>query len=321
MQILDNFLYILIEGEPESPEVAVIDRVIGNLINQGLLSNINYRVVEIGGSGNFNSIAKLIYQKSKVHQRIPVIGISDRDFRTQDRIDRELAKQDNQSINNKSARIIYWGRHEWENFLLEETEIIANLLNQIPSKSLKSKPFRRNTTNNLTKIQLDEWLIQYFQNSIIEELFECLKFRFREAANLQRLNLDKPKSKLLSLVDIEIWFKNQIVSKAKESRLNIFSLKYMSQDIVKENIWQSYINDPSKFDFQQAKIFFRGKEALEHLRTKAIKHLSIENLGEPSFKELILRELDNNTNSLIVQELGLMLKPYFQQAANLTRIE
>ncbi|MBD2132245.1 hypothetical protein H6F47_07295 [Sphaerospermopsis sp. FACHB-1094] len=320
MQILDNFLYILIEGEPESPEVAFIDRVIGNLINQGLLSNINYRVVEIGGSGNFNSIAKLIYQKSKLHQSIPVIGISDRDFRTQDRIDRGLAKQDHQLIKYESAKIICWGRHEWENFLLEETEIIANLLNQIPSKSLISKPFRRNTTNSLTKIQLDEWLIQYFQKSIFEELFECLKFRFRETANLQRLNLDKPKCKLLSLVDIEIWFKNQIGSKAKESRINIFSLKSMFQDIVQENFWQSCIHDPSQLDVQQAKIFFRGKEALEHLRKEAIKFLAIENLQEEIFKQAVLQASEKNTNSLIVQELRLMLQSYFEQAANLTEI-
>ena len=38
-------------------------------------------------------------------------------------------------------------------------------------------------------------------------------------------------------------------------------------------------------------------------------------------KELILPELAKNTNSLIVQELGEMLQPYFQQAANLTGIE
>ncbi|MFN6154888.1 MAG: hypothetical protein ACK4YK_10115, partial [Dolichospermum sp.] len=72
MRILDNTLYILIEGEPTSPEVAFMNRVIETLKEQELLSNINYEVVEIGGSGNFNSTSKLIYRKSKLHQSIPV---------------------------------------------------------------------------------------------------------------------------------------------------------------------------------------------------------------------------------------------------------
>jgi hypothetical protein len=320
MQILEKCLYILIEGEPESLEVPFIRRVIGNLINQELLSRIDYQVVEIGGSGNFNSVGKLIYSKSELHQSIPVIAISDRDFRTQEKIDTMASKPDSDFLkkNSKSVRIIHWSRHEWENFLLEETETIADLLNQIPIKISQSKTFKRNTTNILTKAQLDEWLINYFQSLVIEELLECLRFRFRERANL-RLSLDNRSS--LCLIDMEIWFKNQIISKARESRIEIFSLKSMFQDTVQEKFWESYINDISKFDFQQAKIFFRGKEALEHLRTEAIKHLSIENLSEPPFKELILQEVDNNTNSLIVQQLCTILQPYFEQAANFTERE
>ncbi len=321
MKILDDTLYILIEGEPTSPEVPFINNVIGNLINQGLLSTIKYKVQEIGGSGNFNSIGKLIYPNSKLHQNIPIIGISDRDFCTQERIDEMVLRPDSYFLqkNSKSVKIIYWSRQEWENFLLEETETIANLLNLIPTKESQSKTYRSNTTNTVTKAELDQWLIQYFQNAIMEELLECLRFRFRQRANL-RLSLDKLKP--LSLLNMESWFKNQIVSKARESRRNIFSLKSLFQDMVRENFWQSCINDPSQLDFQQAKIFFRGKEALDHLlTTDAKEYLSIQNLGKEIFKEAILKELDQNTNSLIVQELGEMLKPYFKQAANLTGIE
>ncbi|MBD2664257.1 hypothetical protein B6N60_01201 [Richelia sinica FACHB-800] len=320
MQVLDNFLYILIEGEPESPEVAFINRVISNLINQELLSKINYKVQEIGGSGNFNAIGKLIYSKSNLHQTLPIIAISDRDFRTQEKINEMALRTDNDFIqkNSKSVKIIYWSRHEWENFLLEETEIIANLLNQIPTTRSESKPFRKNVTNSLTKAQLDEWLIQYFQASIMQELLECLRFRFREKTNL-RLSLDKPTS--LSLPNMEIWFRNQIFIKAKESRRNIFSLKPLLQNKLQENFWQSYINNPQTLDFHQAKIFFRGKEALKSLCKRAIQYLSIENLSDDKFcKELLLPELEKNKNSLIVQQLGVMLKPYFQQAANLTGI-
>ncbi|MFN7852806.1 hypothetical protein [Anabaena sp. AL09] len=322
MRILDNTLYILIEGEPTSPEVAFMNRVIETLKEQELLSNINYEVVEIGGSGNFNSTSKLIYRKSKLHQSIPVIAISDRDFRTQEEIEQISRKVNADLIRNKSARIIYWKRHEWENFLLEETETIANLFNQISTKKTgEKKTYRKDTGNNLTKLQLEQWLIQYFQDSIIRELFECLKFQFRENANF-RLTLNQIES--LSLPNIRTFFEQQVVDKSSESQNRILGLRNMLEDIIiSQNFqWESYINNPHELDFQKAKIFFRGKEALKDLHTKANKYLKVEHLEYDCFcKQLILPELAKNTNSLIVQELAEMLQPYFQQAANLTGIK
>lgn len=104
-----------------------------------MLSDIEYEVIEIGGSGNFNSIGQLIYHKSQLHQSIPVIAITDRDFRTQEKIEQISSKLDSNLIRDKSVRIIYWKRHEWENFLLEETETIANLFNQISTKKTGEK--------------------------------------------------------------------------------------------------------------------------------------------------------------------------------------
>lgn len=324
MEILDNFLYILIEGEPNSPEREFINRVFEKLKYQGLLSNINYKVQEIGGSGNFNSIAKLIYQKSNLHQSIPVIGISDRDFRTQNMIEGERARQDNQFIINKSARIIYWERHEWENFLLEETELIANLLNQIPNQKLgEYKPYRKNTGHNLTKPQLDEWLRQYLESSIMKELLECLKFQFRENANF-RITLDRVDFNFTTLEEIKNWFASQIATKSEESKNKILTLENMLENILlgEDFQWQIYIDNQEELDFQQAKIFFRGKEAIKYLCGKAIQELKIQDLDYEIFcKELLLPELGKNTNSLIVKELGLMLQPYFEQVANLTVIE
>ncbi|MDB9489756.1 hypothetical protein PN478_04360 [Dolichospermum circinale CS-534/05] len=322
MKIENDHLYILIEGAPTSPEVAFIKLVIGKLITQNLLSNIKYEVIEIGGSGNFNSIGKLIYDKSQLHQRIPVIAITDRDFRTQEKIEQISSKLDSNLIRDKSVRIIYWKRHEWENFLLEETETIANLFNQISTKKTgEKKTYRKNTGNNLTKSQLEQWLRQYFQNSIMTELFECLKFQFRENADF-RLTLDRIES--LRLADMRTFFEQQIVDKASESKNRILGLRNMLEDIIlsQDFHWESYINNPPELDFQEAKIFFRGKEALKDLHRKAYQYLKVEHLEYDRFcKELILPELGKNTNSLIVQELGIMLRPYFQQAANLTGIE
>jgi RNA-binding protein YhbY len=322
MQILSKTLYILIEGAPTSPEVVFIRTVIRKLITQDLLSDIEYEVIEIGGSGNFNSIGQLIYHKSQLHQSIPVIAITDRDFRTQEKIEQISSKLDSNLIRDKSVRIIYWKRHEWENFLLEETETIANLFNQISTKKTgEKKTYRKNTGNNLTKSQLEQWLRQYFQNSIMTELFECLKFQFRENADF-RLTLDRIES--LSLLDMRTFFEQQIVDKASESKNRILGLRNMLEDIIisQDFHWESYINNPPELDFQEAKIFFRGKEALKDLHTKANQYLKVEHLEYDRFcKELILPELSKNTNSLIVQELGIMLRPYFQQAANLTGIE
>jgi len=322
MQILSKTLYILIEGAPTSPEVVFIRTVIRKLITQDLLSDIEYEVIEIGGSGNFNSIGQLIYHKSQLHQSIPVIAITDRDFRTQEKIEQISSKLDSNLIRDKSVRIIYWKRHEWENFLLEETETIANLFNQISTKKTgEKKTYKKNTGNNLTKFQLEQWLRQYFQNSIMTELFECLKFQFRENADF-RLTLDRIES--LSLLDMRTFFEQQIVDKASESKNRILGLRNMLEDIIisQDFHWESYINNPPELDFQEAKIFFRGKEALKDLHTKANQYLKVEHLEYDRFcKELILPELSKNTNSLIVQELGIMLRPYFQQAANLTGIE
>lgn len=287
-----------------------------------MLSDIEYEVIEIGGSGNFNSIGQLIYHKSQLHQSIPVIAITDKDFRIQEEIEERNRKIDADLIRNKLAKIIYWKRHEWENFLLEETETIANLFNQISTKKTgEKKTYRKNTGNNLTKSQLEEWLRQYFQESIMTELFECLKFQFRENANF-RLTLDQIES--LSLVDIRTSFEQQVVNKASESKNRILGLRNMLEDIIisQDFHWESYINNTHGLDFQEAKIFFRGKEALKDLHRKAYQYLQVEHLEYDRFcKELILPELSKNTNSLIVQELGIMLRPYFQQAANLTGIE
>jgi hypothetical protein len=314
MQILDDFLYILIEGEPDSPEVAFINRVISRLISEAVLPNINYEVVEVGGSGNFNSLAKIIYRKSRLHETIPVLAISDRDFRTQNNVNVQTAKRDEQLIKNKATRIIYWERHEWENFLLEETETIASVLNQIPIQALSGKPFRRNTTNVLTKEQLDEWLIQSFQDSLIEELVECLRFRFRERANT-RVSLEKPQNlATLALQDLERWFRGQIASKAREYRNNIRNQKSMLTEKLQEILWESWLNDPSTMNFDQAKTFFRGKEALHRVFGKAVDYLSIQNLSYKTFvQEILLPELEKNLNAPLVQQIGLMLNPYFQR--------
>jgi len=314
MEIFGNSLYILIEGEPNSPEVAFINRVIGRLISESVLPQNNYEVVEVGGSGNFNSIAQIIYRKSSLHRTKPVLAISDKDFRTQTDVNVQTAKTDKELINNKAARLIYWERHEWENFLLEETATIARILNRIPTEAQNHKPRRINSTNTLTKEQLDEWLLQYFKSSLVKEFVECLRFRFREKANtrFKLAKLNNQDIENLSLQDLDSWFRNQIAITAREYRQNLKTQKYMLTKKVEEMSWSSWLNDRSTIDFNQAKTFFRGKEALTVLVGKAVTHLTIQNLNSETFvQEILLPELENNLEAPIVKQIGLMLNPYF----------
>jgi len=316
MEIFKDFLYILIEGK----EISFINRSIGNLISANILPKINYDVIEVGGSGNFNTIAKILYMDRSLHKRIPVIAIKDRDFTEQQKINEENNKNDANLIENKAAKIVYWLRHEWENYLLEETATIANILNQLPTQAQGKKPYKRNTQNTLTKEKLDQWLIEYLQSSICNELVECLRFRFIQ--NYERLKLDKPQNQISSLDEIEIWFKNQIQIKGGESQTKIQYLETILDNKLQEITWKSWFYDPMMLDIDQAKRLFQGREALKHLFNQAYHYLSIRELKYDIFvEEMLLPEIEKNINSAILRDIGLMLKPYFEQAANFTERE
>ena len=125
MNINGNLLYILVEGTPDSPEAAFFRNL-----------DTNIQSIEVGGSSSFNTIAKLIYNKIEileasrdiVHKNIPVLAIADRDFRKYS-LDDSITIEDRQLIKDKNAKIIYWERHEWENFLLDELDIICEIFN------------------------------------------------------------------------------------------------------------------------------------------------------------------------------------------------
>lgn len=127
MQFNEQMLYILIEGTENSPEVTFIKKVIRQLVNAEKLPDIPSDVIAVGGSEVFNSFAKIIYNQSKLHQKIPVLALGDRDWPDETTIQRDREESNKNLIENKNVRHLYWDRHEWENFLLDEVEIIANI--------------------------------------------------------------------------------------------------------------------------------------------------------------------------------------------------
>ncbi|MEN8217823.1 MAG: hypothetical protein ABFS56_15935 [Pseudomonadota bacterium] len=164
-------LYILVEGEDNSPELAFFKRSIRKIITDKGLSIIP-DVIEVGSSSAFASMAQLGYRYSKIHQSIPVLAIADSDYRT------HLAKQSESNhklISDKKPKILYWERHEWENYLLEETDFIAAWINQMPVKkgTALSNPTRakcyRKFEKQASQIILDNCLEQYFRQSVKAE--------------------------------------------------------------------------------------------------------------------------------------------------------
>jgi len=130
-----ELFYILVEGNPESPELPFLYTNIDKIFKD---NNISYvpEVIEIGGSSNlFNSsLAKVYYKLSKAHKEMPVLAIADSDYRVgQDK----LSIANEEAIKYEKIKVLYWARHEWENYLLDETQLIADFVNQFPRKSKK----------------------------------------------------------------------------------------------------------------------------------------------------------------------------------------
>jgi len=176
MQVSKQALYILVEGEDNSPELAFFKRAIRKIITAKGLSIIP-NMIEVGSSTAFTSYAKLGYRYSTIHQSIPVLAIADSDYRTQFG---SQSKVNHQLISAKKPKIRYWKRHEWENYLLEETDYLATWINQIPVKKGTSNTTGAKCYRKFEKpaspIRLDNCLEQYFQKTIKTEYWECLKF-------------------------------------------------------------------------------------------------------------------------------------------------
>lgn len=83
MQFDQQKVYLLIEGEPSSPEIPFFRRCIKELKKEQQLPAVEFDLLAVGGSNAFNSMAKLIYGTSEFHKKIPVLAITDRDFRMQ----------------------------------------------------------------------------------------------------------------------------------------------------------------------------------------------------------------------------------------------
>ena len=307
MNIKDDTLYILVEGEPNSPEVESFGRLLSSDI-----STVNYEFIEIGGSSNFNTVAKLIYNKVKnrensIHKVIPVLAIADRDFRKSS--DDNIA--DNLLIERNKAKIIYWERHEWENFLLDELDVITSFLNQLPDKSLNNKPTKQAITP-ITEEFINDFLLQYFQNQVQKEFIECIRFRFLHSDKLYP-KLEAPNN-ITGIDDLRKWYISQIDEQSQRSKNKIASCAAIFDQVLEEYNWRTWIEDPQSLLLEDCKQYFRGKEAFKNLLNHLSNEFKIHHLHENRLKERILRDLENSKESILVSQINKLLSPYLGKA-------
>jgi hypothetical protein len=305
MPISKQALYIFVEGE-DSPELAFFKRAIRKIITAKGLSIIP-NVIEVGSSSAFTSYARLGYQYSTIHQSIPVLAIADRDYRTQFCSQSEA---NHKLISAKKPKILYWKRHEWENYLLEETDYLATWINQIPVKKETSNMTRakcyRKFEKPASQIRLDNCLEQYFQKSIKTEYWECLKFNL--AIQIKKYpSIEKP-------VD----FDNKTINQVKEWFLNeafkserVVKLKpkppHLFDDMMTEIPWETWLNQPHLIQFDKAKQRFRGKEAFNQLCQCIQAEFGVHHFGKELLIQEMLGNMATNTSSTIFMDLQNLL--------------
>ena len=308
MDIQDEALYILVEGEPTSPEVKAFRELLT------LDNTVTYQFIEIGGSGNFNAVAKLIYNKVKnreensIHKVIPVLAIADRDFRKHSS-DNDIS--DELLIERDKAKIIYWERHEWENFLLDELDVIISFLNQLPTNSSKNIPAKKVTTQ-ITQEFINNFLLGYFQSQIQAEFIECIKFRFSDSSKSYP-KLKAPKD-IIGIESLREWYRSQIAEQSQQSKDNIESYATIFDQVLEEYNWKSWIEDPLSLSLEDGKKYLRGKEAFRNLFNYLSQEFQIIHFNESRLKERILKDLESKKESILVAQINKLLLPYLEKA-------
>jgi len=303
-----NIFYILVEGAPNSPELDFIETTISNIFIE---NNLDYRpqVFEAGSSSTlFNTnISKIFYKQSKVHQKIPVLALADSDYR----IHAEKIVNNIDYISEKKTKPLYWQRHEWENYLLDETEIIADYINSLPATP-KTKNSAKKPIVTISKSDLDNFLNQYFKDkkTLKIEYWECLHFNLHLEVN-ERFTIKKPPDfENISFDSIATWFSSELSNPPRFTSKPKYQSNNLYQKIITQYDWKNIIEQPDSLDFNFAKQHFRGKEAFK----KLIAHINNKfqcNLNYHNFQIEILKKLDEN--SIIYQDLEKLLLKELQQ--------
>jgi len=306
MQVSKQAFYILVEGEDNSPELAFFKRAIRKIMTVQGLSMMPH-VIEVGSSSAFNSYAGFGYRHSTLHQSIPVLAIADSDYRIHFGFQTEANEK---LINAKKPKILYWKRHEWENYLLEETDYLATWINQIPVKNGTSNAISAKCYRKFEKLasstKLDNCLEQYFRQSLKAEYWECLKFNLaiqikKYPAIEKPVNFDHQ-----TINQIKEWFLNETVKSEQVVKLKPKS-PHLFDEIMSEIPWETWLNQPDLIQFEQAKQRFRGKEAFNQLCQCIQDEFGVHHFKKELLIQEMLGNLATNTSSPIFMDLQALL--------------
>ena len=309
MDISTNALYVLVEGTPNSPETTFFrefpfpdDRI--RLI-----------FVEVGGSGSFNIIAELIYnqiqsRKKSIHHKIPVLAITDNDFREYSE-DQDISDGFFRNlIEKKQPQKIYLERHEWESFLLDELDIMVDILNSDPvSKAVK---------NRIGKDYIENFLLQYFQNpiQIQTEFIQCIRFRFRDLRK-NRPSLADPKyTDIQDISNLKLWYTSELSKQSQILKDQIESQQYLDifDSVLASYNWESWLENPNSLLLEDGK-----KEAFKSLLVNLVQKfgLSPSLFSEKEFKPLLIEQIlkkENKDKSVLAAQINKLLLPYLEKA-------
>ncbi len=264
-------------------------------------------MIEVGSSSAFTYYAGLGYRHSTIHQSIPVLAIADSDYRTRFRSQSEA---NHELISAKKPKILYWNRHEWENYLLEETDYLATWINQIPVKKKTSNTGRAKCYRKFDKpaspIILDNCLEHYFQKSIKTEYWECLKFHL--AIQIKKYpSIKKPVDfDHKTINQVKEWFLSEALKSERVVKLKL-KPPHLFEDIMTEIPWEIWLNQPNIIQFEQAKQRFRGKEAFNQLCQCIQDEFGVHNFEKELLIQEMLGNMATNTSSTIFTDLQNLL--------------
>lgn len=285
--------FILVEGSPDSPELSFLNNVVANIFNRKHMDYVA-QLVEVGSSSIFSNpnFAQYFYKQSSAHKLHPVLAIADSDFRV---ANDKIMQPDNELLTQQKTKTLFWQRHEWENYLLDETTLIADLANQFASRTVISKQV------------LDNFVSDYFKSSIQNEFFECLKFNLNSRID-KHSPIKKPNDfDVKSAEEIEEWF----VQEADARTISVRPLsENVFQEIMNEFRWAEWLANPQNMDIAFAKQHFRGKECFEKL-ISFMNREHLLHLNHKKFTRNLLRQMQNQRTAL-ANDLEILLQQALQ---------
>lgn len=295
---LNGEFYILVEGEPNSPEVEFLNNLIQNVFNNHGLGDIIPRIIEVGGSSSFETFAKVCYRLSNIHKKIPVLAISDRDYRVDFTI-----YDDSYFIKERKPKILYWQKHEWENYLLYDLQFVLDWLNKLPITHKDSKISRGNQSPSLSINDIENDLLRYFRSVVKDEFWECLKFNL--SVKIKKYpSVTKPDNfSSWSLEEIQEWFDSESQKTNAQFKLTP-KPKDLFSKIIEQFSWALELNTHDNIFLNKGKEIFRGKESFSYVYKKLNEHFTLHNLEEDTLKKKICGYwIDQKTNSKIYRDI------------------